>query len=204
MTAGDVVRMVSQYRWRRTLSDIDAENEADQIRHERRGLIWSRSGDGNTVFKLTLPPDTAAQFLRCIERAEEQLLDAEHETIETSRDTGTTEEALVRPTATQRRADAALAMAESSMTADASGNGPVERFQVVVNIDADVLAEDTAGSATPSCGCKAPLEVDLCGQSPCCVLCARETSVANSRAAQRHAGCRRTILFTGHTAVRPP
>jgi len=89
MTAGDVVRMVSQYRWRRTLSDIDAENEADQIRHERRGLIWSRSGDGNTVFKLTLPPDTAAQFLRCIERAEEQLLDAEHETIETSRDTGT-------------------------------------------------------------------------------------------------------------------
>jgi len=71
MTAGDVVRMVSQYRWRRTLSDIDAENEADQIRHERRGLIWSRSGDGNTVFKLTLPPDTAAQFLRCIERAEE-------------------------------------------------------------------------------------------------------------------------------------
>jgi hypothetical protein len=161
MTAGDVVRMVSQYRWRRTLSDIDAENEADQIRHERRGLIWSRSGDGNTVFKLTLPPDTAAQFLRCIERAEEQLLDAEHETIETSRDTGTTEEALVRPTATQRRADAALAMAESSMTADASGNGPAERFQVVVNIDADVLAEDTAGSATPSCGCKAPLEVDL-------------------------------------------
>lgn len=159
MTAGDVVRMVSQYRWKRTLDDINAENKADRIRHERRGLSWSNSGDGNTVFKLTLPPDAAAHFLRCIERAEEQLLDRENMETPAPQDSATPDESPPRPTATQRRADAAIAMAESSMTADASGNGPAERFQVVVHVDADVLAEGVTGGSKSEKEVKLPLPV---------------------------------------------
>lgn len=155
MSAGDVARMVSQYRWKRSLSDIDAENEADRIRHERRGLSWSTRGDGNIVVRLTLPPESAAQFLRCVERAEESLLDEEQAERSESPEGG-----LLR-TATQRRADAVIAMAESSLSADASGTGSAERFQVVVHVDAEVLAEDTCGHAHSPGSSSAPPAVDL-------------------------------------------
>jgi len=149
MTAGAVIRLCLDHRWKRAPDDVAKENELDALRHRRRELSWSTCADGNTRFTLVLTPERAAAFRACLTRAEEALFD-KHKA----------DAALDRPTAAQRRADAVTAMAETSLNADPADVRSADRYQVVVTIDADVLAEETGGSQR-GCDCSSPPDVDL-------------------------------------------
>jgi hypothetical protein len=107
--------------------------------------------DGSTQFRLVLPPEMAANFQRCLERAEDLLFAADDPSDGTDVfvPSGSTAEINdihtpkppepAKISAVQRRADAAVAMAESSLAAEGIGLSSADRYQVVVHLDADVL-----------------------------------------------------------------
>ena len=145
-----LVQLCENLRWRDPTADLD-DAARDKLRHERRSLSWSDMPDGSTQFRLVLPPEMAANFRRCLERAED-LLFATDETGQYSasraaqdpKAEGVAEEPATSPqanriSATQRRADAAVAMAESSLAAEGIGLSSADRYQVVVHLDAEVL-----------------------------------------------------------------
>ena len=156
-SVSDVQRLCEDYRWPVDEDETSDEGKAHQ-QYERRRLSWRQLPDGNTLIQLVLPPEKAQNFLHSIEHCEDLLyndaLDCQGSATETETETETEDTPADKDadydnkskpddstTATQRRADAAVLMAERSLAFRGDDLAPADRYQVVLNVDAGSLAQ---------------------------------------------------------------
>lgn len=130
-SVSDVERLCNEYRWQQDHAGDGAEQEnirsLQQI--EARSFSWQTVSNGNTLIKLALPPEVAEAFLKCVEQALGQLEESED-------------------TMPQRRADAAVLMAENSLQFSGRDMATADRYQVIVSVDAAELSQGS--EALPS------------------------------------------------------
>ena len=135
-TAAHVERLVRA--WRRV--DRIAEAEDERRRHEHRHLdIWTDE-DGMLVVRGRFSPEVGAVLQRALEAATDQLYhDAEDKTALSASDPAVGSSGVM--TVGQRRADALGLLAESALNARLDRGTAGDRYQVVVHVDEDGLAE---------------------------------------------------------------
>src|SRR5437879_3637668 len=142
-TAEHVERIVRA--WRRV--DRIGEAEQSRQRHRRRGLHVYQDEDGMVVIHGRLEPETGAVLMKALEAAREVL--SQPETFQ--------DPAADPPAFGQQQADALALLAETALHHGIAPGTPGERYQVVVHIDAPVLAE-SAAPADPSAPGQSALE----------------------------------------------
>ncbi len=111
------------YRWQENANEEDqgeTENLKALKQWESRFLYWNEASNGNTHIRLSLPPDLAQAFLNSVEHSVNQLEDSESKI-------------------SQRRADAAVLMAESSLQSAGREIATADRYQVIVSVDESAL-----------------------------------------------------------------
>jgi len=120
--------------WRRLDRRVEAREAARQ--HAGRALQVYRDDDGMVVLRGRLTAELGELFLRA--------LDAARETLHQRRRVGAptaSDPAAQPPTGPQQRADALALLAESALHHGLDPGFPGERYQVVVHVDAGVLAD---------------------------------------------------------------
>jgi 5-methylcytosine-specific restriction endonuclease McrA len=133
-TAAHVERIVRG--WRRVDRQAEAREAARQ--HARRGVHVYQDEDGTVVLRGRLTPEVGALLLRA--------LDAARETLYQKRRAGEAvlpagDPATEAPTRAQQQADALALLAETALHHELDPGAPGERYQVVVHVDAAVLAD---------------------------------------------------------------
>ncbi len=117
----DVQLLCATYRWK----DDDAENSGDKDRAVKqwnsRSLSWKETSNGSTLIQLSLPPEIAQAFLNSVEHSL-NLVDDKQSTI------------------SQRRADATVLMAETSLQAAGREIATADRYQVIVSVEESELS----------------------------------------------------------------
>jgi hypothetical protein len=129
-TAEHVERIVRG--WRR----MDRKAEADEAAHQHRSraLQVYPDEDGTVRIRGRLAPEVGALLLKALEAARETLY-------QRRRDQGPDPDP---PTAEQQQADALGLLAEVALRQELDPGAPGERYQVVVHVDAGVLADAEA------------------------------------------------------------
>ena len=137
-TAAHVERLVRA--WRRV--DRTAEAEDDRRRHASRHLdVWVDE-DGMLVVRGRLSPEVGAVVQRALEAAGEQLYRESQDEVPGP---ACEQNPTSSPTVGQRRADALGLIAESALTGHLDRGTAGDRYQVVVHVDADGLADNEDG-----------------------------------------------------------
>jgi 5-methylcytosine-specific restriction endonuclease McrA len=132
-TAAHVERIVRG--WRRV--DRQAEEREAAKQHARRSLHVYQAEDGTVVLRGQLAPEVGALLLRALDAARETLYQrARPAELPLAPDL-----ALERPTRAQQQADALALLAEAALHHELDPGAPGERYQVVVHVDAAVLAD---------------------------------------------------------------
>ena len=141
-TASQVERLVRSYR----RANPTEENERAEEQQRSRGLVTFFDDDGMLVVRGRLAPEQGALLMKALEVAEEELWAGEDGSAEPSpaTDTAPATDPAPKTDAGQRRADALARVAEQSLAEDASEPARGDRFQVVVHVDAEVLADPEA------------------------------------------------------------
>ena len=134
-TAEQVERIVQGWR------QVDRRAEARKAvrQHDGRGLRVYEDADGMVVVRGRLTPEAGALLRRALEAGREALYQ-EARTDPGAR-TGAAEPEAKRPTLAQQQADALGLVAESALHHALDPGTPGERYQVVVHVDAAVLAD---------------------------------------------------------------
>jgi Domain of unknown function (DUF222) len=142
-TAEHVERIVRG--WRRV--DRQAENREAALRHASRALHVYPDGDGTVLVRGRLTPEVGALLVQALAAARATLFqqargkDAESDP----------------PTMVQQQADALALLAETALHHGIDPGAPDERYQVVLHVDAEVLADsDQPGQSVHEWG--APLK----------------------------------------------
>ena len=127
-SVSDVIRLCEAYRWN---EDDNGEGENARVMQQwaSRALTWSEASNGSTRIQLVLPPEVAQAFLNSVEQNLNQLGTADNTT--------NTDISF-----SQRRADAAVLMAENSLQNAGKAIATADRYQVSISIDADELTTD--------------------------------------------------------------
>ena len=134
--AGTAVHVESIVRgWRQVDRQTEARRAARQ--HAGRALHVYQDEDGTVVLRGRLAPEAGALLLRA--------LDAARETLYQRRRAGqaatpAADPASETPTRPQQQADALALLAETALHHELDPGAPGERYQVVVHVDAAVLA----------------------------------------------------------------
>ncbi|ASJ74309.1 DUF222 domain-containing protein [Granulosicoccus antarcticus] len=136
-SVSDVKRLCAGFRWQED-DNGEAENDRALQQLASRALTWSESGNGNTRIQLTLPPETAQAFLNSVEYSLSQLDDTKEPKDDAS------------STISQRRADATVLMAETSLHNAGRDIVTADRYQVIVSVDASALTKGGDDSNIPS------------------------------------------------------
>jgi len=136
-TAAHVERIVRG--WRRV--DRLAEARETARRHASRALHVYHDEDGMVVVRGRLAPETGALLVQALAAAREALYQQARAT-ETSAGPADVHEET--PTLTQQQADALGLLAETALHHGIDPGAPGERYQVVVHVDAPVLADPEA------------------------------------------------------------
>ena len=131
-TAMHVERIVRG--WRRV--DRKAEAREAAQRHRSRALYVHHDEDGMVVVRGRLEPEVGALFLKALAAARETLYQRRRAG-QAPPATRTDEP----PTLGQQQADALALVAESALHQELDPGAPGERYQVVVHVDAAVLAD---------------------------------------------------------------
>jgi len=133
-TAAHVERIVRG--WRRVDRQAEAREAARQ--HAGRALHVYQDEDGTVVLRGRLTPEVGALLLRALDAARETLYQRRRST-----DAGlpATDPAMAAPTRPQQQADALALLAEAALHHELDPGAPGERYQVVVHVDAAVLAD---------------------------------------------------------------
>jgi hypothetical protein len=122
--------------WRQV--DRLAEARAAARQQAGRALHIYQDEDGTVVLRGRLTPDVGALLLRALDAARETLY-------QRARATGgsppAADPALAPPTRAQQQADALTLLAETALHHELDPGAPGERYQVVVHVDAAVLAD---------------------------------------------------------------
>src|SRR5438093_1154195 len=136
-TADHVERIVRG--WRRV--DRKAEARDDTRRHASRALHVYQGEDGMVIVRGRLAPEVGAVLVQALTAAREALyqqargMDAKPSSADISAET---------PTMAQQQADALALIAETALHHEIDPGAPSERYQVVVHVDAPVLADPDA------------------------------------------------------------
>src|SRR3989475_142016 len=136
-TADHVERIVRG--WRRV--DRKAEAHDDTRRHASRALHVYQGEDGMVIVRGRLAPEVGAVLVQALTAARESLYqqargnDAKPSSADISAET---------PTMAQQQADALALIAETALHHGIDPGAPSERYQVVVHVDAPVLADPDA------------------------------------------------------------
>jgi hypothetical protein len=131
-TAAHVEKIVRG--WRRV--DRQVEKQEARARHRGRSLQVYTDEDGMVVVRGRLEPEAGAVLVRALEAARETLY-AECRTVEAAAAGPDSDP----PTAGQRQADALALVAETALEHGLGADPRSERYQVVVHVDAAVLAD---------------------------------------------------------------
>ena len=129
-SVSDVKKLCEGYRWNDE-NDTDAENAKAMQQWLARSLTWTEASNGNTKIQITLPPELAQVFLNSVEQSVNQT------------DTTSTD-------MSQRRADAAVLMAEKSLQSEGREITTADRYQVVVSVEAAELKKPSASAHAPA------------------------------------------------------
>jgi 5-methylcytosine-specific restriction endonuclease McrA len=148
-TAEHVERIVRG--WRQVDRRAEAREAARQ--HEGRGLQVYEDEDGMVVVRGRLTPEAGALLRRALEAGREVL----YQQARREARAGAAEPVEERPTVAQQQADALALMAESALHHDLDPGAAGERYQVVVHVDAPVLADpDQPGQSVLEDGAHVP------------------------------------------------
>src|SRR6266436_5274650 len=150
-TADHVERIVRG--WRRV--DRQAEAREDAQRHASRALHVYQDEDGMVTLRGRPAPEVGAVLMQALAAAREALYqqargkdDAVASPVDVSAET---------PTMAQQQADALALLAETALHHGIDPGAPGERYQVVVHVDAAVLADaDQAGQSVLEDGMRVP------------------------------------------------
>ena len=185
-TAVHVERIVRG--WRQL--DRRAEARLATRQHAGRGLHVYRDDDGAVVLRGGLDPETGALLLRALDAARETLYQRSRPSPAgvTVADPG-----LRPPTRAQQQADALGLLAESALHHELDPGAPGERYQVVVHVDAAVLADPEAPGQS---------ELEEVGHVPAGT--SRRLACDASRVVMRHGEDGRVVEIGARTRTIPP
>src|SRR5438874_4325924 len=142
-TAEHVERLVRG--WRRVDRQAEARETARQ--HASRALHVYQGEDGTVVLRGRLTPEVGALVMQALTGARETLY-------QRARLTSPETEP---PTMAQQQADALALLAETALHHGVDPGAPAERYQVVVHVDAEVLADaDQPGQSVLEDGARVP------------------------------------------------
>jgi hypothetical protein len=133
-TAVHVERIVRG--WRRVDRQAEAREAARQ--HAGRALHVYQDEDGTVVLRGRLTPEVGALLLRALDAARETLYQQRRATAAAQ---PATDPVVETPTRPQQQADALALLAETALHHELDPGAPGERYQVVVHVDAAVLAD---------------------------------------------------------------
>jgi 5-methylcytosine-specific restriction endonuclease McrA len=133
-TADHVERIVRSWRG----VDRRAELRETARQHAGRTLHVYPDDDGTVVVRGRLTPEAGALLMRALEAAREILY---QRTPRTDPADGPENVSAETPTMPQLQADALALLAETALHHEIDPGAPGERYQVVVHVDADVLAD---------------------------------------------------------------
>src|SRR6266704_6202250 len=150
-TAAQIERIVRG--WRR----VDRQAEARQAtrQHADRGLHVYQDDDGTVLVRGRLTPEVGFLLVRALDAARETL----YQRTRVTAGTAASDPAIAPPTRAQQQADALALLAETALHHEIDPGAPGERYQVVVHVDADVLADaDHPGQSVLEDGARVPAE----------------------------------------------
>ena len=185
-TAAQVERIVRG--WRRVDRQAEAKESARQ--HATRALHVYEDEDGTVVVRGRLAPEVGALVLRALAAARETLY---KQTRREETANSTTDAAAEAPSRAQQQADALALLAETALHHRLDPGGPGERYQVVVHVDAPVLADpDQPGQSVLAGGTRVSAETS------------RRLACDASRVVMRHDADGRIVEIGAQTRTIPP
>ena len=181
-TAAHVERIVRG--WRRV--DRQVEGREATTRHRGRSLQVYPDEDGMLVVRGRLEPEVGAVLVRALEAAREALYARARATPEAGADEDL-------PTHGQQQADALALVAETALAHGLDPGAGSERYQVVVHVDAPVLADpDQPGQSALEDGVRVSAET------------ARRLACDATRVVMHHAGDGDVLDVGRRTRTIPP
>ncbi|MGH7368643.1 MAG: DUF222 domain-containing protein, partial [Candidatus Rokuibacteriota bacterium] len=185
-TAVHVERIVRG--WRRVDRRAEAREAARQ--HAGRALHVYQDEDGTVVLRGRLAPEVGALLLRALDAARETLYQRRRASGPVPPATDPSAEPPTRP---QQQADALALLAETALHHELDPGSPGERYQVVVHVDAAVLADPAQpGQSVLDEGSHVPA-----GTS-------QRLACDASRVVMRHDGDGRVVEVGARTRTIPP
>src|SRR3989441_3288394 len=185
-TAAQVERIVRG--WRRVDRQAEAKESARQ--HASRALHVYEDEDGTVVVRGRLTPEVGALLLRALAAARETLYQRGRAAERANRPADPSADASTRA---QQQADALALLAETALHHELDPGGPGERYQVVVHVDAPVLADpDQPGQSVLEGGTRVPAETS------------RRLACDASRVVMRHDENGRVVEIGARTRTIPP
>jgi hypothetical protein len=185
-TAAHVERIVRG--WRRADRLAEAEEAARQ--HASRSFQVYTDEDGMVIVRGRLAPEMGALLLRALGAAGEALY---HRGRREAAAPDPGDPAAEPPTATQQQADALALLAESALHHGLDPGAPGDRHQVVVHVDAAVLADpEQPGQSVLEDGVRVPAETS------------RRLACDASRVVMRHDADGRIVEVGARTRTIPP
>jgi 5-methylcytosine-specific restriction endonuclease McrA len=185
-TAAHVERIVRG--WRRVDRLAEARDAARQ--HTGRALHVYQDEDGTVVLRGRLAPEVGALLLRALDAARETLYQKRRAAgaAPPPADPGTE-----HPSRPQQQADALALLAEAALHHELDPGAPGERYQVVVHVDAAVLADPTQpGQSVLGEGSHVSAETS------------RRLACDASRVVMRHDAAGRIVEIGARTRTIPP
>ncbi len=186
-TAAHVERIVRGWRW----VDRRAEARETAQRHAGRALHVYQDEDGMTVLRGRLEPEVGALLVQALAAARETLYQRERRTEGAAAGSGNV--SAETPTMAQQQADALAFLAESALHQGLDPGAPGERYQVVVHVDAPVLADPgQPGQSVMEDGARVSAETS------------RRLACDASRVVMRHDEAGRAVEIGARTRTIPP
>jgi 5-methylcytosine-specific restriction endonuclease McrA len=185
-TACHVERIVRG--WRR----VDAAAEAREAtqRHKSRALHVYQDGDGMVVVRGRLTPEAGAVLMQALAAARETLYQQAREAAAVAALGDVSAET---PPMAHQQADALVLLAETSLRHGLDPGAPGKRYQVVVHVDAAVLADP-----------EAPGQSVLDGGAHVSAETSRRLACDASRVVMRHDADGRIVEVGARTRAIPP
>ncbi len=187
-TAAHVERIVRG--WRRV--DRQAEARETARRHASRALHVYQDEDGMVVLRGRLEPEVGSLLVQALAAARETLYQ-QRRGADVSEETFPADVSAETPTMAQQQADALALLAETALHAGIDPGAPGERYQVVVHVDAPVLADpDAPGQSVLEDGTHVSAETS------------RRLACDASRVVMRHAPDGQIVEVGARTRTIPP
>jgi hypothetical protein len=168
--------------WRQV--DRNAEARQAVRQHEGRTLHVYQDNDGTVLVRGRLTPEAGALLFRALDAARETLY-------QRARADGRDQTS--RPTRGQQQADALALLAETALHHELDPGAPGERYQVVVHVDAAVLADPTEPGQS---------ELEELGHVPAGT--SQRLACDASRVVMRHDSDGRAVEVGARTRTIPP